>query len=100
MSETYTCSIWTVNQGEEDAFLQAIVSFTDEATRNFGAREGMILRDTDDPPTFIVIRRWESAQSLQNWADSEEMPALLAPIRATIAGDSDAYVTTKVADLG
>jgi heme-degrading monooxygenase HmoA len=100
MDETYTCSIWTVNQGEEDSFLTAFGRFADEATKNFGAREGVILRDTDDPPTFIVIRRWESAQSLQNWADSAEMPALLAPIRATIAGESDAYITTKVADLG
>ena len=100
MDETYTCSIWTVNQGEEDSFLTAFGRFADEATKNFGALEGMILRDTDDPSTFIVIRRWESAQRPASWAASAELPALFAPIRATIAGESDAYLTTKVADLG
>jgi heme-degrading monooxygenase HmoA len=100
MGETYTCSIWTVNQGQEDSFLEAFGRFTDEATNNFGALEGMILRDSGDPKTFIVIRRWESAQSLERWANSAEMPVLFAPIGATLAGDSDAYATTKVADLG
>lgn len=100
MGDTYTCSIWSVKQGEEDGFIQAFHRFADKATKDFGAREGMILRDTDEPTRFIVIRRWDKAESLLAWAASEDMRVLFEPVGATITGDSEAYVTTKVADLG
>ena len=100
MDETFTCSIWAVKAGEEDSFLEAFHRFADAATRNFGARKGMILRDTEDPTRFIVIRRWESAESLLSWAESEEMRALGEPVRSLVTGDAAAYIAAKVADLG
>jgi hypothetical protein len=40
------------------------------------------------------------AESPLTWGASEDMQVLGEPVRATITGDAEAYLTTKVADLG
>ena len=100
MAEHYTVTTWRVKEGQEDAFVRAFRAFTEAATAHGGAREGMILQDTDEPNRFVVVRRWDGRSDIERWG-TERDPALVDAIWATLDGDEqEAFVTTKVLDIG
>lgn len=99
MSETYTVSVWSVKDGQESSFIDAFRSFAAAATQMGGAREGMILQDSEEPGRFIVVRHWDDADVVQRWRHEHDA-ALQNAVNATLKSDSEAHVLTKVADLG
>ena len=97
---TYTCSVWTVPAEQQEAFLSAFQQFAEGATELGGANEGFILRDNDDPTRFIVIRRWDSPEAVARWSEDAEARAVYgSALQGIVEGASEAYLTTKVADL-
>jgi heme-degrading monooxygenase HmoA len=99
LSDTYTCSLWTVPSGRHGEFVAAFKLFA-AAADELGAREGFILQDDDDASHFIVIRRWESAEAVERWQQDErrrhEAGAALAQL---VPEAQQAYLSRKVADL-
>ena len=99
MGDTYTVSVWSVNQGQESSFIDAFRAFAAAATEMGGAREGMILQDSDDSSHFIVVRRWDDPEVVERWR-REQDPELRDAVYSTVSADDHAHVMTKVADLG
>jgi heme-degrading monooxygenase HmoA len=100
LSDTYTCSVWTVPEGRDDEFVSAFQRFA-AAADEIGAREGFILQDEDDPARFIVVRRWESAEAVQRWQqDDRRRHAAGEALVQVVPEAQQAYLTRKVADLG
>ena len=99
MSDTYTCSVWTVPDGRHDEFIAAFKRFAGAADE-IGAREGFILQDEDDPARFIVVRRWESADAVERWQhDHRRRHEAGQALRQLVPEAEQAYLTTRVADL-
>ena len=100
MDEVYTVSTWRVQSGQEGAFLSAFRAMTHAATDLGGAREGMILRDSEEPNHFIVVRRWDDLAALERWGNERD-PAFGDAIFATLGGgEPESFIATKVADIG
>jgi heme-degrading monooxygenase HmoA len=99
LSDTYTCSVWTVPDGRDDEFVTAFKRFA-AAADEIGAREGFILQDEDDPARFIVVRRWESAEAVQRWQqDDQRRDEPGAALRQLAPQAQQAYLTRRVAEL-
>ena len=99
MSETYTCSLWTVPSGREDEFVPAFRAFA-AAADELGAREGFIVQDQDDASRFIVVRRWESIEAVERWQRADRRRREAGEALAQLAPEAQqAYLCTKVADL-
>jgi heme-degrading monooxygenase HmoA len=99
VSDTYTCSVWTVPDGRHDEFIAAFKRFA-SAADEIGAREGFILQDEDDPARFIIVRRWESAEAVQRRRQDDRRrheagEALVQVVREA----QQAYLSRKGADL-
>lgn len=99
VNETYTVSTWSVREGQQDAFVKAFRAYAAAATWGGGAHEGMILQDRSDPTRFVVVRRWDSPESVERWREEQDK-ALAQAVQATTTPDGDALVLTKLADLG
>lgn len=98
MDETYTVSLWRAREGQELAFRDAFRGFADAATKLGGARDGLILQDTEDPGQFVVLRRWDGPDAVESWT-SQQARGLGDAVAAT-ASNTAAFVMKKVADLG
>jgi heme-degrading monooxygenase HmoA len=99
LSDTYTCSVWTVPEGRHDEFVAAFQRFA-AAADEIGAREGFILQDEDEPARFIVVRRWESAEAVQRWQqDDQRRDEPGAALRRLAPQAQQAYLTRRVAEL-
>jgi heme-degrading monooxygenase HmoA len=99
VSETYTCSLWTVPAGRQDDFVPAFQAFA-AAADELGAGEGFILQDQEDASRFIVVRRWESVEAIERWQQAERRRREAGKALAQLVPEAQqAHVCTKVAYL-
>ena len=99
MSETYTCSLWTVPTDRQDDFVPAFQAFA-AAADELGAREGFILQDQDDASRFIVVRCWESVEAVERWQQADRRRREAGQALAQLTPEAQqAYLCTKVSDL-
>jgi heme-degrading monooxygenase HmoA len=98
MEEPYLVSTVSTREGKEEAFLTLMHHVTDAASALGGAGEGFILRDSETPNRFMVVRRWQSEEAMQHWFDSAASKALWADADDIIAS-YDGQTWHKVADI-
>lgn len=97
MAQTWTFSEWSVGDADPAAFVDAFRRFAEAATNLGGAREGMILQDSEYPSHFVVLRRWDSPHEVSRWAAAQGDHA--AELMSLAPNGGRAAVMTKVADL-
>jgi heme-degrading monooxygenase HmoA len=98
MADIWTVSDWSIGDADPATFVAAFQRFADAATARGGAHEGMILQDADDPTHFVVVRRWDSTETVSNWRQEQHQHA--SELTSLVPEARSAAVMTKMADLG
>ena len=70
-----------VKEGREDDFEQAWRAIAEEVRRAPGNIRQALLRDRDDPRSFVVTSDWESREAFTDFERSPEQDRLTAPLR-------------------
>ena len=71
----------TVKEGREGDFEQAWRGIAEDVRRAPGNIRQALLRDPDDPRTFVVTSDWESREAFRDFEQSPEQDQLTAPLR-------------------
>ncbi len=70
-----------VKEGREDDFERAWREIAKEVQRGPGNLRQALLRDVDDPRSFVVTSDWESREAFTQFEQSPEQDELTAPLR-------------------
>jgi heme-degrading monooxygenase HmoA len=70
--EIYTTGRFEVEQGNEDAFVEAWSAFAAWASENAGAGTLRLFRDVRNPGRFVALGEWEDAEAIRAWKSSPE----------------------------
>ena len=71
----------TVKEGREAEFEQAWRGISEQVRAWPGNVRQTLLRDPEDPRSFVVASDWESREAFRQFETSEEQDALTAPMR-------------------
>ena len=71
----------TVKPGQEEAFERAWRDVAAQARHANGNLRQALLRDPNDPASFVVSTDWESREAFHDFERSPEQDALTAPLR-------------------
>ena len=80
----WTHAVWVVQPGREDDFVDAWSALGDWTVTEFPAATGTLLRDRDDPRTFISFGPWVDADAAAAWRSSDGFARHVAVIRETL----------------
>jgi heme-degrading monooxygenase HmoA len=86
MTETYTHGSWTVKAGEDDAFVQAWTEFVTWASNMPGSGTFRLVRNLDEPASYMSFAPWESFEAQQAWKDIPEFRERIGRVRAHCDG--------------
>jgi heme-degrading monooxygenase HmoA len=67
MEELYTHTSWRVTAGNEDEFAARWNEWVEWSHRQGLAAQALLLRDLDEPRTFVSFGRWENLSAVRNW---------------------------------
>jgi heme-degrading monooxygenase HmoA len=67
MEELYTHTTWRVTAGNEDEFVVRWNDWVDWSHREGLAAQALLLRDLDEPRTFVSFGLWEDLSAIRNW---------------------------------
>jgi heme-degrading monooxygenase HmoA len=67
MAETHTSGVWSVKAGEEEAFVEAWTDFVTWAGKYAGSGTFRLVRDLEQPNTYMSFAPWESFEAQQAW---------------------------------
>jgi heme-degrading monooxygenase HmoA len=70
-----------IRPGSEDEFEQVWRSIAEQVRREPGNVRQALLRDPDDPTSFVVASDWESRDAFTRFERSPEQDDLTAPLR-------------------
>jgi heme-degrading monooxygenase HmoA len=82
MSETYTSGIWTVKTGEDDAFVEAWTDFVRWASGFEGSGTFRLVRDLEQPSSYLSFAPWESFEAQQAWKEAPEFRERIGRVRS------------------
>jgi heme-degrading monooxygenase HmoA len=82
MAETYTSGLWTVKPGEEDAFVREWTEFVTWASGFDGSGAFRLVRDLDQPNTYLSFAPWESFEAQQAWKGEPEFRERIGRVRS------------------
>jgi len=82
MAETYTSGVWIVTPGEEDAFVAAWTEFVGWAAAMPGSGTFRLVRDVDQPNTFLSFAPWETSEAQQTWKEMPEFRERIGRVRS------------------
>jgi heme-degrading monooxygenase HmoA len=82
MTETYTSGVWTVKDGEEEAFVAAWTDFVTWAGTHAGSGTFRLVREVDRPNVFMSFAPWESFDAQQAWKDEAEFRERIMRVRS------------------
>ena len=81
MAETYTNGVWLVNEGEENAFVEAWREFASWGRTWGGCGTLHLVRDRAEPNRFMSFAPWESFDAQQAWKESAEFNERIMRVR-------------------
>ena len=81
MTETYSSGIWTVKEGEEDAFVEAWKEFVTWSSAMPGSGTFRLVRDLEQPGRFMSFAPWESFESQHDWKEQPKFVELISKVR-------------------
>jgi heme-degrading monooxygenase HmoA len=82
MTETYTSGRWVVRPGEDDAFVDEWRSFVTWASEMPGSGTFRLVRDLDNPSTYMSFAPWESFEAQQAWKELPEFRERIGQVRS------------------
>jgi heme-degrading monooxygenase HmoA len=82
MAETYTSGVWIVRPGEESAFAREWTAFVTWASEMPGSRTFRLVRDLDQPNTYMSFGTWESFEAQRAWKELPEFRERIGRVRA------------------
>jgi heme-degrading monooxygenase HmoA len=71
-----------VRPGTEEEFVRAFRAIADEVRRDPGSVRQTLMRDPDDPTSFVVMTDWVSREAFRQFETSSAQDNLTAPLRA------------------
>ena len=83
MADLYTHTRWLVKAGDEDEFVARWNEWVDWSHRQGLAAQALLLRDLDEPRTFVSFGPWENLSAVRNWralTDYQERVAHLSEV--------------------
>jgi heme-degrading monooxygenase HmoA len=82
MAETYTSGVWHVKRGEEEDFVAAWRDFVAWGSEWPGSGTFRLVRDVDDPATYMSFAPWESFEAQAAWKVDPEFPERIGRVRS------------------
>ena len=82
MAETYTSGVWIVTPGEEEAFVEAWREFVRWASGMAGSGTFRLVRDLEQPGTYLSFAPWDSFEAQQAWKEGPELRERIMRVRA------------------
>ena len=82
MTETYTSGVWTVKDGEEEAFVEAWREFVAFGGKMPGSGTFRLVRDVEQPERYMSFAPWESFEAQHDWKLMPEFTELIGAARA------------------
>lgn len=67
VTKAYTHSTWRVKPGLEDEFVSRWEELADWSALQGLAARAKLLRDVDDPSSFVSFGPWESMDAVRRW---------------------------------
>lgn len=83
MLDTYTHTTWRVKPGRESEFVSRWTDWVEWSRLQGLGAHARLLRDVDDPVTFISFGPWEALDAARNWRATpgyQERVALLREV--------------------
>ena len=82
MTETYTSGVWIVKPGEEEAFVRAWTEFVAWAGEMPGSGTFRLIKDLEQPNSYLSFASWESFEAQQAWKDQPEFRERIMRVRS------------------
>jgi len=67
MEQPYTHTTWRVKPGSEDEFVERWQEWVDWSHRQGLAAPALLLRDVEEPSTFVSFGPWEDLAAVRSW---------------------------------
>ena len=67
MEKTYTHTKWRVKPDSEAEFVKRWTDWVEWSHREGLESHALLLRDVDDPSTYVSFGPWESIQAVRSW---------------------------------
>jgi heme-degrading monooxygenase HmoA len=67
METTYTHTTWHVQPGKEAEFVERWREWVDWSHQTGFKAQALLLRDLENPQTFVSFAPWESVSAVRNW---------------------------------
>jgi len=99
MYEIFTAGRFEVEQGNEDAFVEAWSAFAAWASENAGAGTLRLFRDVRNPGRFVSMGEWNDAEAVRAWKSSGEFRERISRVvsEATEFEPTELVTAVKVA---
>ena len=81
MAETYTSGVWIVKDGEEEDFVREWTEFVRWASGFAGSGAFRLVRDLDNPTTYLSFAPWESFDAQRAWKEQPEFRERIMRVR-------------------
>jgi heme-degrading monooxygenase HmoA len=82
MTETYTNGMWTVKDGEENAFVEEWTNLFDWGKTMPGSGTFRLVRNTDEPGRYMSFADWESFEAQKAWKSTPEFQERMGRVRS------------------
>ena len=82
MAETYTSGIWVVKSGAEDAFVLEWTEFVRWASGFPGSGAFRLVRDLDNPGSYLSFAPWDSFEAQNSWKEQPEFRERIMRVRS------------------
>jgi heme-degrading monooxygenase HmoA len=81
MPETYTSGLWVVKESKEQDFVAAWTDFVTWAKDQPGSGKFRLVRDTEDPRSFLSFAPWASFDDQKAWKQTDEFRARMKRVQ-------------------
>ena len=84
MEKTYTHTTWRVKPGSEAEFVKRWGDWVEWSHREGLEAHALLLRDVDQPLTYVSFGPWESVQAVRSWRDLRGYHERMARLREVV----------------
>ena len=86
MTATYTLSVWTVKEGQEDEFVRRWHELAELGWQMGLSGSAKLLRDVDNPRVFVSFGPWQSLDKVARWRSSPEFHHRISRLQEVLDG--------------
>jgi|SRR6266545_1197849 len=86
MEKPFTHTTWRVKPGQEDEFVKRWREWADWSHRQGLETQARLLRDPEDPQTFVSFGPWKSMSAVRSWRGLSGYQERLARLSEVVDG--------------